>query len=196
MQNKLFKRLLPAALLAGALLWGVRPLHVQNAEMAPSILAGDWVLWLPLSPRAGDVVLLSDPSEPERRVLRRVVGLPGQQVELSSPGLAVDGRPWRWREMHRAEGWVAYSEQDTWLIQTADRSFDEAKVSLQAGEGLVLLADDRDGPVDSRLWGPIDADHVHGRVWLRIGPSNPWRGPLGLGAQDGPWIPPSKQAAP
>lgn len=196
MQNKLFKRLVPAAVLTGALLWGLRPLQVQNNEMAPSILAGDWVLWLPLAPRAGDVVLLADPTEPQRRVLRRVVGLPGQEVELASPGLVVDGRPWRWREMHRAGGWVSYSEQDAWLVQTADRSFDEAKRTLQAGEGLILLADDRDGPVDSRLWGAIPSEAIRGRVWLRLGPSNPWRGVVGNHAKDGPWIPPSKQPAP
>lgn len=192
MQSPWIKRALLAAALLALAAWGIRPLRVQSDEMAPSITAGDWVLWLPLAPRQGAVVLLQDPNDPSRRVLRRAIAAPGQTLTLSKPGVVVDGQQWRWREMGRAAGLVAYSEQDTWLVQTADRRFDEASVALEAGSGWILLADHRDGPVDSRWWGAIPAQNIQGRVWLRIGGSDAWRGPLSWAAQDGPWIPPSK----
>ena len=192
MQSPWIKRALPAAALIALAAWGVRPLRVQNSEMAPSITPGDWVFWLPLAPRQGDVVLLRDPSDASRRVLRRAIAAPGQRLTTSKPGVAVDEQPWRWREMGRDAGWVAYSEQDAWLVQTADRRFNEASVALDADAGWLLLADHRDGPVDGRWWGAIPSEDIQGRVWLRIGPSDAWRGALSWGARDGPWLPPSK----
>jgi signal peptidase I len=195
MQSPWFKRTLVALTLLAVAAWGIRPLRVDSNGMAPSITPGDWVLWLPLDPRQGDVVLVNDPSDPGRRVLRRAIAVPGQSLTLSKPGVAVDGQPWRWREMGRGPEWVAYSEQDSWLVQTADRRFDEASVTLDAGPGWLLLADHRDGPVDSRQWGPIPSQDIKGRVWLRIGAADAWRGTLSWRAQDGPWLPPSKVPA-
>ncbi|MFT5587291.1 MAG: signal peptidase I [Cognaticolwellia sp.] len=195
MQSPWFKRALLALVPLAIAAWGIRPLHVESDEMAPSITPGDWVLWLPLAPSQGDVVLLEDPSDPGRRVLRRVIAVPDQILTLTKPGVAIDGQPWRWREMGRDPEWVTYSEQDSWLVQTADRRFDEASVTLDAEAGWLLLADHRDGPVDSRQWGRIPIDDIHGRVWLRIGAADAWRGSLSWRAQDGPWIPPSKVPA-
>lgn len=195
MQSPWIKRALPAVALLALAAWGIRPLQVQNEEMTPSITPGDWVLWIPLAPRQGDVVLLQDPSDPDRRILRRAIAAPGQSLTLSKPGIALNGQPWRWREMGRDADRVAYSEQDAWLVQTADRRFDEASVTLNAKEGWLLLADNRDGPVDSRWWGAIPPSDIHGRVWLRIGAKDAWRGTLSWGAKDGPWIPPSKVPA-
>lgn len=179
----------------------LRPLRVTSEDMLPSLRPGDWVLWLPYppwrAPQQGDVVLLSDPGDPERVVLRRLVAPSLSSLVVTAPGLEVQGQAWRWREMHRGPDGVLYSEQDGWLVQRADRPFSEPPRALSAPEGQwLVLADKRDGPPDSRQWGGVDPETFKGRVWLRMGPSDPWRGALTLGQGDGPWLPPSKLEPP
>lgn len=86
------------------------PFHVPSGSMAPTLLPGDQVLVsrlayavrLPFTsltllelaaPRRGDVVVFRDPEEPSRRLARRVVGLPGEIVELREQRLLLDGAP-------------------------------------------------------------------------------------------------------
>jgi signal peptidase I len=86
----------------------VEPHLVSAGAMAPTLLPGDvllvsrlaYVLRLPFtdvvlarlgSPRRGDVVVLRDPTAPGRRLVKRVVGLPGETVELREQVLLVDG---------------------------------------------------------------------------------------------------------
>jgi signal peptidase I len=57
--------------------------RVRGGSMAPSLHAGDLVLTLPVRrPGHGEVVLVRDPRVPTRVQVKRVVGLPGDHVEL------------------------------------------------------------------------------------------------------------------
>jgi signal peptidase I len=86
----------------------VEPFGVPGGSMAPTLLDGDVVLvsrlayglrlpilghtLLPLAaPRRGDVVVVRDPREPARRLVRRVVGVEGDLVELREQALLVGG---------------------------------------------------------------------------------------------------------
>ncbi len=86
----------------------VEPFEVQGAGMAPSLLPGDVVLVSRLayrlrlppverplvelaSPRRGDLVVFEDPRSPGRRLVRRVVGLPGDVIELRGQVLHLNG---------------------------------------------------------------------------------------------------------
>jgi signal peptidase I len=94
------------ALLVRALL--VEPLEVATGSMAPTLRPGDHLLvWkgaygvrLPLGlrspwpgapPRRGDVIAFRDPRDPGARLVKRVVGLPGEVVELREQVLHLDG---------------------------------------------------------------------------------------------------------
>lgn len=107
--RQLARTALAAAGLA-LLLRGVvaEPHLVTSSGMAPTLLPGDLLLVsrlayglrLPFTdvvalalapPRRGDVVVFRDPTEPGRRLVKRVVGLPGEVVELREQTLLVDG---------------------------------------------------------------------------------------------------------
>jgi signal peptidase I len=96
-----------ALVLRGAIL---EPFLVSTGGMAPSLLPGDvlvvsklaYAVRLPFTavtlldihpPRRGDVVVFRDPTDPSRRVAKRVVGLPGEVVELREQVVLIDGVP-------------------------------------------------------------------------------------------------------
>ena len=158
---------------------------VPDEEMAPSLLEGDTVLLGPVGePAPGHVVLLEDPAEPGRLLLRRVVAVAGDSGRYEV----------RRREMFRGDDLVVLNEADRWLVRERTSQRLEASVRLDTPEGHVyLLADHRDLGLDSRWWGPVPVEDLRGRVLLRWGSSDAWRGPVSLGAEDRPWIPPSRQ---
>lgn len=156
-----------------------------DAEMSPSILEGDQVLLGPVgTPEPGDVVVVDDPSAPGRLVLRRVIGVAGDSGPYGT----------RRREMFRGDDLVVLNEADRWLIAERTGQRLESSIRLDTPQHHVyVLADNRDLGLDSRDWGPVALDRIEARVLVRWGSSDAWRGPVSVGAEDGPWIPPSKQ---
>jgi signal peptidase I len=178
--------------LLAILLANVRVVRVTDHAMAPSLQPGDLLVLGPGALEPGDVALLADPAEPDRRVLRRVVGLPGHSVRVTAGRLEVDGQKARIREMGRTETHLTLSENNAWLVQQRLLPTRASPQPETVPPGFTwLLADARDEAVDSRWWGPVDNNLVSSKVWLRIGKSNAWRGAWATRAQDGPWrVPP------
>jgi signal peptidase I len=141
------------------------------------------------------VVRLQDPSDPQRKIFRRILGREGDQIRYKAGNLSVNARGLRIREMSRSEGWVIRSEADAWLLRKRagrDRSpsIDQA---VQPGFAF-LMADARDEAIDSRWWGGVPTDRVGKKVWLRWGVSDTWRKRLAFGGTDGPWPVPKPKA--
>ncbi len=147
--------------------------RIPSGSMEPTLqgddggFSGDRVLTLkgidgfrPL--RRGDVIVFfsPDPGEPLRRLIKRVVALPGETVEIVEGSLHVDGRaveePAIFRELR-------YGEE---FKLAPGNSF-----TVPPGHWFVL-GDNTQASRDSRMWGAVPADHVLGRavcVWW------PWR---------------------
>jgi signal peptidase I len=120
----------------------VEPYRVPSGSMAPTLLAGDQVVVSKIAygvripftharlvafapPRRGDVVVFESPRERGRELVKRVVGLPGDVVEIRDQVLYVNGVP----QPRTAAGEWSYDEQgDTtggWWRDTC-RRFREA----------------------------------------------------------------------
>jgi signal peptidase I len=103
--------------------------------MAPALTEGQLVLTRSLRPAyavgRGDLVVLDSPVEPDLQVVKRVVGLPGEQVTFDAGRVSIDGRP-------LAEPYAA-------------RSVFRGQYHVPAGHYLVL-GDNRDASSDSRSW--------------------------------------------
>ena len=98
-------------------------------------------------PRRGEVIVFHYPRDPRQDFVKRVVGLPGETVELRGGVVYVDGQ-----------------ELPEPYLDTRD--FSEAPpVSLGPGEYYVL-GDNRRNSRDSRSWGPVPEDLILGKVWL------------------------------
>lgn len=142
-------------LLVRGLLLG--PLTVASSSMEPAIAAGDTVLvtrWAPdpADLDRGDLVVFVDPAE-HQRTLKRVVGLPGEQLVILDGVLHVDGRP-----MH--EPWLREAGPDGYYSRTFRVPHDH----------VFVVGDNRGNSVDSRDYGSIGAGELTGLVVARVWP--------------------------
>jgi signal peptidase I len=159
---------------------------VQGDDMLWTVQPGDLVWLLPDRVRKADVVLVADPLDPSKRLLRRVIAGPGDRVRIDDSGVRVNGKRIRQTEMgdvpdHRIRKEVIWSKPPA----RANPYFTQIVVPevpwsstgvVEVPEGhWYLLADRREHAVDSRWWGPISEDQIQGVVRFQYGPTNTWR---------------------
>lgn len=162
----------------GVLVAGTLPFlaWVPDDEMAPSLLAGDLVVLWPGDAADGDVVAVVDPLDPDRWTLRRVLATRGA-VRFDDGFYHTDAAEPVVLEMgHLGDQNVL--QEGTHLTRRLTRPvrWEMGAVLLPAGR-VWLAADDRDGAVDSRWWGPVPAEAIQGVVLARVGrPTHLWRG--------------------
>ena len=129
---------------------------VRGNSMSPSIFDGDRILVEPWSylfeeVSHGDVVVLRYPLDPSVDYIKRVIGVPGDEVTLAGGHVWVNGEL-----LH--EPYIASSDPESYL-----------SVRVKDGHYFVL-GDNRPRSSDSREFGQVPADYVRGRVDLRLWP--------------------------
>jgi signal peptidase I len=156
----------------------LRAYKITRASEAPTIVLGDKILvnrvaYVWSAPRRGEMIVLHFPDRPSFGP-KRVIGIPGDTVEMIDNRVIVNGRMLPMRELNRADfNWVApenrigsvVAEEAGHLIAfTPGTPYDShAPVHLGPGE-FFLLGDNRDVSADCRIWGPLHADRFMGKV--------------------------------
>lgn len=132
---------------------------VRGWSMAPTLLHGQRVLVRRLGRaplRRGDIVVLREPTAEGVESVKRIVGLPGERVEVRGGRATVDGR----------------ALDEPYLLGGGG---DGPEGSWRAGEGEhFVLGDNRVRSIDSRTYGPVRREHIVGRVWLCCWPPSRW----------------------
>lgn len=132
--------------------------EISHEAMIPTFLPGDHVIvnrvaYQTATPRRGDVVLYRYPDEEGKLLLHRVIGLPGDRIEIRAQALSVNGEP-------MTESYV----------QHTDRSLAPGNVRDHVGPMIVppdtyyVLGDNREESLDSRFLGPIRRTQILGQV--------------------------------
>ena len=181
---------------------------VPSGSMRPTILEGDRIfvnklaydLKVPFTtwhvaewgnPQRGDIAVFFSPHD-GKRLVKRVIGLPGDTVELRNNQLVINGTPVEYqpiaeellRDIPAAEreGRVFASEKlpgQTHAVgghsaAPAPRNF--APIVVPQGE-YFMMGDNRDDSFDSRFWGTVKREKIVGRataVVLSLDKSNYW----------------------
>jgi signal peptidase I len=145
-----------AVLLSGMRAFVFTPIYVSSGSMEPTLQRGDFVLVNQLvyslrPPRRGEIIAFQYPQHEQWDFVKRVVGLPGDQVAARGGQLRVNGS-------FVAEPYV--------IAAAADRPF----LDLQAGHipagQLFVLGDNRGASLDSRFWGTVTERNVIGKASL------------------------------
>ncbi len=134
---------------------------ITGSGMAPTLVSGQRVLasratYALFPPQRGDVVALANPLNPDGVIVLRVIGLPGERVDLRGQQVMINGQPLA--EDYLGNPLVLGSNL-TGTLQT----------TLPPNQ-YFLLGDNRLSMNDSRTWGPIAGDDILGRVWLTYWP--------------------------
>jgi signal peptidase I len=158
----------------------VQAFKIPSSSMESNLLIGDHLLVnkLVYSPSWGDVedrflakreirrghiVIFKYPKDPERDFIKRVIGLPGEVVEVRDKVVYVDGQPLR--------------EPYTQFIEPLIRRDDPAYGPREDGRDnwgphrvpdgkLFVMGDNRDNSSDGRFWGYLPRDQVKGRALM------------------------------
>lgn len=133
-----------ALVLALSPLAWVHPLRIRGSSMEPTLSSGDlrWVLraWTAGRPNRGEVWEVDTPEGP---AVKRVVGLPGERVEIRDGDVWVDGRR---------------------LEPPAGARLERQDGAWSCAGGYFVLGDNRPASRDSRAWGPLAGTAFRARV--------------------------------
>lgn len=130
-----------------------RAFSIPAINMTPTIQAGDRLMadmraWEDREPRRGDLVIYREPAGQGRKV-GRVVGLPGERIEVSDQTVYVDGEP-------LDEPWGSRSASAT----PSPPPFGPLEIPNDA---VFVLGDNLYNSRDSRFFGPVDRSLLLGR---------------------------------
>jgi len=152
------------ALLAAILLrlFVVSAYRVSSSSMEGALYEGDYIFVNKLaydyggSPQVGDVIVFEYPNNPQKDFIKRVVALPGQEVQVADKILYVDGQV--------AEIPVHAQNIDKRIIP-GDLSFrDNFGPYVVPANQYFVLGDNRDDSRDSRFWGGVPEENLKGKA--------------------------------
>ncbi|MFH1536623.1 MAG: signal peptidase I [Patescibacteria group bacterium] len=141
----------------------VQPFYVKGASMEPNFYDYEYLIIDELSyrfndPARGEVIVLKDPRNTRQYFIKRIIGLPGETVEVKDGEIKINNDDF---EESKLLDEMFYLEN----IKTGG----DIKVKLEADE-YFILGDNRSASLDSRVFGAINEDEIIGRVWLRAWP--------------------------
>jgi signal peptidase I len=99
----------------------------------------------------GDIVVFWYPKNPEKSYVKRIIGLPGETVEMKNGVVYINGE-----EMH--EDYLDQEHNQTSM------DFSPKKVE---DHYYFVMGDNRDNSSDSRLWGTVPEKYIYGKVFFR-----------------------------
>jgi signal peptidase I len=157
----------------------VQAFKIPTGSMEPNLLIGDQLLVnkfvfaptlssleravLPTrAVRRGDIVVFKFPEDPERDFIKRVIGLPGETIELKDHLIHVNGRPIEEPYAH----YLPRPETGGQHEITSDDVRDHYGPVVVPADALFVMGDNRDNSADSRYWGFLPRGNVKGRALM------------------------------
>jgi signal peptidase I len=110
--------------------------------------------------RRGDIVVFKYPEQPERDFIKRVIGLPGETIELRNKKVYVNGNPLDEPYVHFLEPSHAASEVTSFDVR---ERYGPVTVPPQQ---YFVMGDNRDNSQDSRFWGFLPRHYVKGKALM------------------------------
>jgi len=140
-----------------------QPFVVSGASMDPAFETGEYLIVDQLSHRVEkpvreSVVIFKYPKDTTKFFIKRVIGLPGETVEVHGTKVTI-------KNAEHPEGFVL----DEPYVTPKNEKQDEIVVTLKHDEYFVM-GDNRNGSSDSRMWGPVDEKLIIGRPFIRLLP--------------------------
>ena len=134
----------------------IQNFRIEGVSMEPNLHDGQYLIINKLvyylhPPERGDVVVFHYPKNPRRDFIKRIIGLPGERVEVRGESIFIN------RE-ELAEPYALHTGKYAWGPQ-------------RLGEDeYFVLGDNRSSSSDSHSWGPLPRDALVGKAWISYWP--------------------------
>jgi signal peptidase I len=134
-------------------------IRVDGYSMEPTLRSGEFVVVDKLAYKLGevdrgDVIVFHYPRNPEQEYIKRVIGLPGDQVNVQDGQVTVNGRV-----IEEAYIKAPPSYQGQWTVSS---------------NGIFVLGDNRNNSSDSHNWGEVPLDLLVGKALFVYWPPTEW----------------------
>jgi signal peptidase I len=143
----------------------VQSYRVDGPSMLPNFETGQWVLVNKLvfklqEPQRGDVIIFRSPHNPDKNLIKRLIGFPGESIELKDGVVYV----------HKANGDIV-SLIEKYIPDPDTKPF----VGATIPEGhYFVLGDNRKVADDSRYGWLVPEKDIFGKAWLSTWPPGDW----------------------
>lgn len=147
-------------------LYVAQPFIVRGASMDPTFHTGDYVIIDQITyrfddPKRGDVIIFKHPDTPSIYLIKRIIGLPGETIEISGKEIVV---------RNKTTG-VSKILDQSYLAD--DRLSNEFLPPTTLGKDeFFVMGDNRKQSSDSRVWGVLPRESIAGRSFIRLFPFN------------------------
>jgi signal peptidase I len=142
--------------------FAVQPVVVEGTSMLPQLNDGERLLvnklvyykiqsvsWGHLE--RGDIVVFWFPKEPDKSYVKRIIGLPGESVEVREGKVMIDGQQLN-------EDYLDFEHNQS-LPSFPPRRVEE--------HHYFVMGDNRDNSSDSRYWGLVPEKYIYGKAFFR-----------------------------
>jgi len=168
----LLKTFVIVALVAFAIRYFViQPFVVDGDSMLPTFINNEYLIAEKISydfknPSRGDVAIFRYPKNPEIIYIKRIIGLPGETVEIKNNSVYIaDSTESQAKKL--SESYLS-TVSKTYIYSESEKD-QEYKVALKEKEYFVM-GDNREHSSDSREWGILPRANIIGRVWITVTP--------------------------
>jgi signal peptidase I len=156
--------------------------NIPSGSMKPTLLVGDFILVNKLvyrfsEPQRGDIVVFKYPIDPNIDFIKRIVALPGEEVEVRNNQVFINGKPLPLIEAGRGEEngvrKVIYEEVLPEGIKHKVQFYEDFPFSKRDFGPVVVppnhyfvMGDNRDNSEDSRYWGFVPRENIVGKAFV------------------------------
>ena len=195
----------------------IEAFKIPSGSMIPTLLVGDqifvnkfayglrvpftdWIGEKPLyffktnAPSRGDIIVFKYPVDPDIYFIKRIVGIPGDVVEMKNKVVYINGKPYESKDApveqvekifkslddgtgeypkDRMHVTLQKFDHETATIMTDQQSYfsENFEALTVPKDSFFVMGDNRDNSKDSRFWGFVPFDNIKGRafvVWLSV----------------------------
>lgn len=182
--------LLPIFLVMGVRWALIEPFVIPSGSMIPNLLIHDHILvkkfayglhvpfsnlWLInwSAPQRGQIVVFKYPENPDVYYIKRLIGLPGDRIEVKAGRISVNGQKLSlkaFNEQGLDNEFFYFTEQNGDMnypvrFFSQEDSGDARVFEVPPGE-YFFMGDNRDQSSDSRFWGFVKHDYIVGQAWM------------------------------
>lgn len=139
-----------------------QPFLVKGQSMEPNFQEMDYLIIDEISyrlrdPQRGEVIVFKYPDNPSQRYIKRIIGLPGEKVEIKNGKIKIF-----------ETDQISVLDESKYL-PSSDYTSGNIGILLKENEYFVL-GDNRSSSFDSRRFGALERDYIIGKVLLRAWP--------------------------